>query len=548
MDDLISRVTITAVPDEDKQAQKEALLEDGEESDYTPNTYIVAFEATNSEGEEFARQVLDEILDLYFADYSENYVNVGGVSNPLTGIYEENYDYIEMLELIDGNITSTVADLYDRETNDPYYRATSTGMSFSDLAESFSYLQEVTVSSLYSTIFEYQVTKDKSLLVSDYETRIDENDIESLGDQEVVEDVLELIDAYVTKMRDSGNTNITYEYILEDVYDRDLTDAEGNVVISGDQTVTYDKLIYNWRDFTESQRHAVIDSAYCQYIISVFSDCTGLCTAGEDGTTACASSDLTCTELNDPDYAAVEAQVEENIEALVSELNELYQLASDTNDEYNEYQGANYISTLSTSSVQESTNVGLYTTIAAIFLLVVCCCGAVLLGRLEDIVRYMFYTDHMTGLGNRMSLDNYLKDRDRKVLDDGTVCATLAITNQADINREYGRDAGDELIRLFANTLKDVFAKTGATLIYNGNARFVVMAERTDYVTVEYTLHRFRLLIDRRDILRDGTIAYEMGIAETYRDNVHRIRGLLSKATAAQIEYTSEPVQEDITA
>lgn len=597
VDDLISRVTITPVVDEDKVAQKEALLEEGEEYVYEPTTYIISFAATNSEGASFGRRVLDEMLDLYFADYSENYINVESISNSLSKIYEENFDYIEMMELIDENVSNTVASLYQRVSSAPYYRATSTGMSFTDLADAFNYLQRVKVSALFSTIFEYQVTKDKNVLISDYSTRIENHDIDNLAYEKQIDDVMELIDAYVVKMRDSGNTDITYEYILDDVYDRDLTDADGNPIYSGDQTVTYDKLIYSWRDHNESKEYAIIDSAYCQYIINVFSACTGACPeaveaepepeeqtvvppqemdwaqyyaaqqaavtadgaeatdtedaadAAEDDAavnpdTACARSDLTCTQLNNPEYDAIEAQVETDIQVLVDELERLYQLTSTTNDEYNEYQGAQNISMLSTASVTESVNVGLYTGIAAVFLLVLCCCGAILLGRLNDIVQYMFYTDHMTGLNNRVSFDNYLKARDQKILDDGTVCATIAVTNQVAFNREFGRDAGDELIRLFADTLKDVFRKTGATIVYNGNAHFVVVVEKTDYVTAEYILHRFRLLIDKRENLKEGRIEYEIGLAETYRDKVHKIRGLLSKASAAQTRYVSEAAEE----
>ena len=52
VDSLISRISITAIPDEDKVAQKEAKLEEGEEYIYEPSTYIVSFTATNNEGSE----------------------------------------------------------------------------------------------------------------------------------------------------------------------------------------------------------------------------------------------------------------------------------------------------------------------------------------------------------------------------------------------------------------------------------------------------------------------------------------------------------------
>ena len=70
VDSLISRITIEAVPDEDKVAQKQAKLDEGEEYVYEPSTYIVSFAANSSEGSEFAREILDETLDVYFSEYS----------------------------------------------------------------------------------------------------------------------------------------------------------------------------------------------------------------------------------------------------------------------------------------------------------------------------------------------------------------------------------------------------------------------------------------------------------------------------------------------
>lgn len=156
--------------------------------------------------------------------------------------------------------------------------------------------------------------------------------------------------------------------------------------------------------------------------------------------TECSLSDLTCSALNDPDYAVIVSDVEQRIASLVSELDNLYRYLEETDAEYNEYLGASNISTLSTVAVTENVNVQLYTVIAAIFFLIICTCGAVLIGRINDIVRYIFYTDHMTGLNNRTAFDNYLKQHDHRILDNGIACVTVTITNQVTINRRNGRD------------------------------------------------------------------------------------------------------------
>ena len=150
VDSLTSRISITPIPDADKVAQKEAKLEEGEEYVYEPSTYIVSFTATNKEGPTFARTILDETLDVYFAEFSQKYVNVAPANNTIENIYSGEYDYIEMVELIDASIDDTLLTLYQRMEKSPYYRSTQSGVSFNDLADEFNYLREGKVSALFS--------------------------------------------------------------------------------------------------------------------------------------------------------------------------------------------------------------------------------------------------------------------------------------------------------------------------------------------------------------------------------------------------------------
>ena len=533
VDSLISRISIYPIYDEDKMAQKEAKLKEGEEYIYEPSSYIVSFVAKNNEGAVFARTILDEVLDVYFAEYSQKYVNVAPAQNVIDNIENGNYDYIEMIELIDTGIDQTLNTLYHRMSQNPYYRATKTGASFSDLADDFNYLRQVNLSGLFSKIYKYQITKDETILVSDYRTRIDNNNISTTTEQSIVEDTVAVINAYVEKMRESGNTNITYEYILDNVHERNLVDAYGNA-LTGDQTVTYDELIYSWRAHNETREHLIIDTAYCQYIIGLFQSCTGACEDKE-----CASSPLTCTQLNNPNYAEIEAEIEAEIDSLIKSLSELYRITMETNEEYNQYLGASYISVLSTASVKPSVNVNLYTIIAFFFLIFVCCGGAIVIGRLGDIISYIFYTDHLTELNNRAYFDKYLKSMDKKLLDDGTVYCVVDIANLTFINSDHSRQVGDDIIKMFTRYLKESFGKTTADYVYNGNGSFVIVARGVDYIVVEDIMHLFGLRLDDRDEYRDICIEYKVGIAETFKDN-QTARKLLSAAIKNKKTYISD--------
>ena len=527
VDSLISRIDITPIPDADKIAQKDAKLEEGEEYIYEPSTFIVSFAASSGEGPDFARTILDEILDVYFEQFSQKYVNVAPANNTVDNLNKNNYDYIEMMELIDESIDNTLTTLYQRMDQNSYYRSTETGVSFADLADDFNYLKQVNVSSLFSTIYKYQITKNKSVLVSDYTTRIDNNNISNRKDESLVEDIVTVIDAYVTKMRESGNTNISYEYILDNLHERDVQDY------FGDQTVTYDELIYSWRDRNESREHAIIDSAYCRYVLDTFTSCKGNCNG------ICQSSALTCTELGNGEYAAVKADVEQEIDLLLDKLSSLYDTTMKTNEEYNKFLGASYISVLSSASVRESVNVKLYTAIAFFFLMVLCCGGTIVLGRMADIVNYIFYTAHLTGFSNRAYFDKYLKAKDKKLLDNGVVYCIVDITNLAHINNEHSRDTGDEIILTFRNYLKETFGKSKTEYIYNGNGSFVMLTEKSDYITVEDIMRLFRLRLDEREGHKDVVIEYKIGIAETFKEN-KTARKLLSEAIENKKEYISD--------
>jgi len=534
VDSLTSRIAIVPLPDADKVAQKEAKLEEGEEYIYEPSTYIVSFTATNSEGPEFARTILDETLDVYFAEYSQKYVNVAPAKNTIENLERADYDYIEMMELIDTAVDETLSTLYQRMDQNPYYRASGTGTSFADLADEFNYIRDVKVSSLFSKIYKYQITKNKTVLVSDYNTRIDNNDIQNAKEESIVNDTVFVIEAYVEKMRASGNTDITYEYILDNVHDRNLLDSAGYAV-AGDQTVTYDELIYGWREHNETKEHSIIDSAYCHYVIDTFSQCTGACSNGE-----CRASQLTCTQLNNADYARLEEEISSDIQQLVLDLNKLYSVTMATNDEYNEYLGASYISVLSTASVRSSVNVMLYTLIAFFFLIVLCCGGTVVLGRCADIVHYVFYTDHLTEFGNRAYLDKYLKSMDKSLLDDGCVYCMVDIANLAGINAEHTRQVGDAIIKMFAAYLKEAFGKVSAEFIYNGNGSFVILVEDADFITVEDVMRLFGLRLDDREDYKDIRFEYRVGIAETFKET-QTARRLLSEAISAKKDYASGP-------
>ena len=171
--------------------------------------------------------------------------------------------------------------------------------------------------------------------------------------------------------------------------------------------------------------------------------------------------------------------------------------------------------------------------------MVLCCGGAIILGRMGDIINYIFYTDHLTELGNRAYFDKYLKSKDKKLLDDGVVYCTVDISNLASINSEHSREAGDEIIKLFTSYIKEAFGKSKTEYIYNGNGSFIMITEDSDYITVEDIMRLFRLRLDERDARADVVIEYKIGISETFKEN-KTARKLLSEAIKNKKAYVSD--------
>lgn len=528
VDNLTSRISIIEVPDADKVAKKDAMLEEGQEIVYVPTTYIVSFAASNSEGADFASSILDETLDTYFSVFGENYINVDYISNKIDKIYENNYDYIEMMELIDNSITDTVNVLYTREAASPYYRSTETGKTFEDLIDEFNYTKSVKVSDLFSRIFKYQITKNKDILLSKYTTRIDENKITSQNEKAMFDDTVEVIDRYVKKMAESGNTNINSDYILDNVYDKNVMD------VPGDQTVTYDELIYGWRNHKLNDKLASIDSTYCNYVLDAFEKCTGNC--GDK----CKTSSQTCTSISTNDYDRLEKEISAEINSLVDDMSKLYADTVKTSDEYNEYLGCQNIQVLSSSSTASSINVAIYTIIVFIFLVVICAGGAVLIGRLNDIITVNFYTDKNTGFKNRAYLDKILKKKGRQNVDEGTVVISVAISNQREINDELGRDGGDAVIAYVASELRMAFNKMNAFFTYNGSSHFIVYLENTDHIEASDALQLFKLSLDQRETYNDIDIVLKTGMGEPKNGQISSARSLIVDSIKDYKEYESK--------
>lgn len=99
-------------------------------------------------------------------------------------------------------------------------------------------------------------------------------------------------------------------------------------------------------------------------------------------------------------------------------------------------------------------------------------------GRLLDIFEYYIYRDNKYELPNREGCDHYMASF-RKLLPDSFSCITFKLSDIQQKNNKFGRDKTDEMIRNFANILKQTFgANDDCFLAVNGIGQFVVLQRR----------------------------------------------------------------------
>lgn len=510
VDRIRSGGTVTSIIPDDVQTTQEAKMEKGEDvEEYHPTEYVVTLSVSSSYSTEYARTMLDEILSCYFASFGEKYVDYSTIPNNAAALDGQNYDYIEQAEILNNAVDEITSSLGSCQSAHPEFVSSTTGLSLADLFDEYTYVSDVEIPYLFSEILGGRLTQNREVLLKKYQDRYNSHIMNGNVDSEKVAAVLEVIQSYGDKNRDgslyyqgtdsaSGNSG---GFVLGDVYEED------NDV---DRTTVYDDLISDYVMILNRQSNNTIDAAYCQYIINTFQDAPAGDTAANQ--------------------AFTQQSVEEEISALQSRLNSLYEPLSLTMKEYNEYCGAVNLGILSSTTVSERINVKLYILLGVAVFFVLGICGAILLGRIQDFVEYLFFTEQSLEMPNRTACDLFIKNNTNNVLPDNTVCVVVEIANLSQINAAFGRERGNEMIRKFAEFLKEASATCG-TVYYNGGQQFIGFFEQCRREDAESFADYFHRLVRSYNEESDEVkFEYNLGLAESRTNNAHSIRILLREA------------------
>lgn len=536
LDVLCSGITVTPIIEQQDENIRDAVNKEGEEYTIQPTAYIVSCTLDSSGSAALARNILNELLDVYFSDYSNKHINVGQIDNRMKELADTDYDFLEMVEMVEAQLADTVDSLHTRYMRAQDFRSVNTGYSFADLRDQFSLLREVDVPQLYALILGNQITKDRKVLINKYQNRIANYELSSAKAQENIQDILEVINSYVDKMRESGNTDLDSEYILGDVYEDERMADDGRNYRPTNRTVQYDTLLRSWVSSHNDWDYAEIDAAYCRYIISVYSDKgTGAETAGQE---ASGSGEAGAEAAGSGSDRVTAEDIQSRISHMLARMNELYEIVNETSVEYNEYLGAANIRILSSAAVSSAFNMKLYQAVIAVFFLVIGCCGAIVLGRAGDILEYLFLKDSMTGCMNRVSCDNYIQRNEQRLLSVNMCCMSLQITNQRELNQIYGRKGADDVLKEFGRVLQEVFgSRKNSFIAYNGSGQFMVFFEKTSQENVMQEAGRLSIILMQS--LDDYSVSYQMGAVNAGEEALFWIRGLISGAVKNGKPYST---------
>lgn len=514
-DDIRMGIQVEPIITEEDLKIQQAKLDNGEEDyELNPTRYLVTFSCGVGSGKDFPRKVLNQILQEYAAYYGKTHVNTALAANPVSDITGKGYDYLEMAEVMDTTLEDMVDHLTDKVNWNGEFRSSRTGMSFQDLKDEFKFLKQVEVRQLFSEILEGKITKNRDVLLDKYRNRNNDLVISNSAASFEIDRIRGIIHSYENAMGEFsvtssvvGENNETYlqNNVLPNVYDERDQDPDGNWT-PVDRTAEYDKLLMKYIEDRTLYEHNLIDTQYNDYILGVF--------AG-----APASSPQ-----------AAQERIQGEIQRLAEKINGLQAVYYETNDEYNEYLGAQNIVMLSSVRVTERFPILIFTVLVIVIFGALGCAGAAVFGRVEDFIEYYAFTNKVDGLPNRAKCDQFIAAREGRPIPENFACIVFRLADLQSVNARQGREAGDRMIKAFVAVLTSIFAPSDKLFVgNNGAGQYLVFAESMDKEQVSAALFQMGVVLE--EAAKDGgPIQLHHGFACAGEENCYYIRELLSTA------------------
>lgn len=499
-DYLRTRFTVKEIIPEEEKEKKESALANGQSYEYFPTKYIVTFTANNTKSIEYARQVLNETIKVYIDSYSEKYINQTIVANTSNTLLAQEYELLDGISIIEMNVNNIIDYTKEQSSSYPDYRSSTTGYTFVDLYNIFSYLKDNEIPKLYAYILNNHLAKDDDVLITKYENMIASNQLLQENLQSKIEKQDSLLDEFISKTKEqmsyvyntSDMASKTGSYIVSDVND---TDSTIMMTTYDDMIIDYAKLIYN-RDELE------VDNEYYNYIINQIKN----------------TEDI---EITEDKFSLVETRL--NI--LIENIDTMYKVLYDTSAELNQYLSAKNIKAVSTVYAEEVINIKLYLVIGFILSFGVGIFGVMVLGRLEDYFDYKFYTDKITNLPNKNACNRFMSRISKLEMLKGVTVASLVIENIKEINETLNREEGNQALSLVGEALRSTLHES-MFIGYNDSGIYLVITNK-DVSYVESYIKDVKLAIKAAEDPDKINIKVKYNIENSKDSNKEDIRELV---------------------
>ena len=509
LSNIRSNVTVTPIIPDDQQKINDALIEKGEEVTYFPNTYRVSLVVSGKQGANYARNMLDAILQSYCTYYTEKYVEQKLSLNPSSHLLENGYDYYECIRILENDTNDMQNFLLAKREHYPDFRSSKTGYTYADLCAIYSSFKKYTIPELYAQVLSGPQIRDGTVLQEFLANSIaDSNQTEQVdtGRRTSIE---QLIDEYVQKNAGilesyftEGGDNVSSNYILGNIEQAGAGDKA--------QT-TYDGLILELVDIDKKIAANQIDREFLSEILTNFQN------VDFGGT----SEEHTRMEQMINDYEA--------------QLQKYYEIVNVSSKELNLYISADYLKMMSSVRVAPSINVKLYLVIALVLFFVIGCCGAIVLGRLSDVMDYLLYTDKKSGLPNREKLDVYINGLSGKILPEDYTCFALQLDNLSELSKRFGYTVGDGVLKDFSG-LVQLMGDTDGMIGYNGIGKFNAFFDECSDKKASVMVRILESQVEEYNKLNpEYPIKFTAAWATTSSTGLYEIRDLLRLAQSDMI-------------
>nr|WP_317351767.1 GGDEF domain-containing protein [uncultured Agathobacter sp.] len=137
----------------------------------------------------------------------------------------------------------------------------------------------------------------------------------------------------------------------------------------------------------------------------------------------------------------------------------------------------------------------------------------------QQLFKQMAYMDELTGLANRRKCEEYMKELETHTEKYCILCFDLNLLKK--INDTYGHEKGDELIKRFADVLREVYSLYGITARIGGD-EFVAILNNVSVQETEKLISNMLILIETKnkedDILKLST-AYGYVMSDEVADS-----------------------------